>query len=475
MTVLAPAGSSRLVRALGFLCPTPAATLACALVCVVAPVAIVAVHIHRSPSFSVVDEEAHFDYVQRVAEGSLPRLGQQLLPSTDSLVRCIGRPPEGFTLPACHASRSVIDAFERSVNDAQYEAQQPPLYYAVTAVMRWPFIHILHLGVLAGTRFTGAFWLAAGLLLVWVAARILGLEWSLVAAGVLLLASAPNVVFEASVVSNDSSAIFAGGLAAVAGAMAWRQPGRLPWWSFALVGLVAVALKAVFVLPVITVAVLLLVDACVAGGTRASGTRRPPTRESAAVWLPTGGVMLIGAVFGLGAWTIVFHELSLVNPKTFVPLRLAADGHTGVADLANNALAMLFPFTNSAGPVFQWTVSGAVPSSPWLSALSTIDGHMIALLAIGGGLSWLFVSERTWPHWLGAASLLIMYLGGLALGVSILVTYRYNSDLPGRYALSTSVLLVLALIGAMNGRWPKMMLWTLSLATLVLTFWLMLV
>src|ERR1700722_11055807 len=90
--------SGPLGRLARLMCPTPLAAVVCVLVCWAAPVALVAVHVHRSPSFSIEDEESHFDYVQRMAQGSMPRLGQQLLPSTNELLRCgVGRPPEGFT------------------------------------------------------------------------------------------------------------------------------------------------------------------------------------------------------------------------------------------------------------------------------------------------------------------------------------------------------------------------------------------
>jgi hypothetical protein len=456
--------------------PTRLAALVCALVCVLAPLSVVVVHIARSPSFSIVDEEAHFDYVQRISQGSIPRLGQELLPSTDHLLRCVaGRPPESFVSPPCNASPARVRAFERSEDNAQYEAQQPPLYYAATAVIRWPFIHLLHMGLLPGTRITGAVWLAAGLLLAWLAASLLGLELPLIAAGVLLLVAAPNVVSEASSVSNDSAAIFAGALTAVWGAMAWRRPGALPWWSFLLVGLIAALLKANFVLPVITVAGLLALDTWAAGGT--TGLRksiRSLPRAEIRRWLTSGGTMLIGSAIGLIGWAIVFHELSLVNPKTFAAYKLASDGQTGLADLANNALGVLFPLTNTTGYVYQWTTAGPVSSS-WTMALANIEAQLIGLVVVAASTSWLFVKERRWSHWLGAVSLAVLFFGGWAIGISIMITYSYNTSLPGRYGLPMAVLLMLALMGAVTGRGARALLWALAVASFGLTFWFMLV
>jgi hypothetical protein len=439
------------------------------LVCILAPVSLVAVHIHRSPTFSIEDEEAHYDYVQRVAEGSIPRLGQQLLPSTNQEVRCVGRPPEAFTLPPCHGeSRAELDSFYHSVNNAQYEAQQPPLYYAVTAVLRWPFIHILGIHRLPGTRITGAIWLAAGLLFMWLAAVILGFSWELAAAAALFVAAAPNVLLASSIVNDDAAAVLAGGLVAALGAAAWRMPNRLPWWMFALGGFVVVALKTTFLLPVIPVAGLL---AIATWSTRArSEGLISALWTSLRRWLPQGGALLLGGLAAAVIWSIIFRQLALVNLKTFVPLQLAGSLQTSIGGLMGNAVAMFSPFTGSPAPNFQWTITGAVPSTIWSSSLESLDGELIEMLVIAAGLSCLFVKERRWPHWLGGASLLTLFFGGWAVGIGFMLTYNYNTPLPGRYGISVAVLMILALIGALRGRWAQLLFLMFSLVSFGLAF-----
>ena len=101
-------------------------------------------------------------------------------------------------------------------------------------------------------------------------------------------------------------------------------------------------------------------------------------------------------------------------------------------------------------------------------------GDIIELLTVGAGISWIFVKERSWAHWVGAASLLTLYFGALALGMSLAATYRFDSALPGRYGLPVAVLLILALIGAIEGRAARLALSALSLLAFGLTFWYML-
>lgn len=472
LSVLASSRSGRLVRAVRFLCPTKLAVVACLAVCVAAPASIIAVHIERNPSFSIIDEVEHFDYVQRIAHGGIPRMGQQIMPSTYQLLKCVGQPQKEYVLPPCHGwSKQRLETFYKSEANASYEAQQPPLYYAVTSVLRWPFVHVLGWSTLNGTRATGIFWTSAGLLLLWIAATILGIDWPLIAAGALFLTAAPTVVLSSSIVSNDAAALFGGSLAAAMGAVQWRYPGRMPWWSFALAGVAIPMLKESFALPIVTVAVLLAIEPYVRHSSR--GDRA--VRELTLAWLSGSGLMLVCAVVATIGWSLAFHALSLVDLKTFAVIKLGGDGQFGFSGLVNNALSTLSPFTNTPAPLYQYTRAGTAPATAWSSTISSLQGDVVEYLTVGAGLSWVFVRERVWAHWLGAASLFTLYFGALALGISIAETYGFDSALPGRYGIPTAVLLVLALIGAIEGRVARLAFSAVSLLAFGLTFWYMLV
>jgi hypothetical protein len=454
--------------------PTPLAALICVLVCVAGPAAIVAVHMNRSPTFSIEDEQEHFDYVQRIAQGTIPRLGERLLPSTDYLARCVARTPLFYPVPACHtATRRTLSRFYHSRDNAQYEAQQPPIYYAVTAVIRWPFIHIFGMKVLPGTRATGAIWLAAGLLLFWLAAVILGLSWPMAAAGALFIAGTPNVVLASSIVDNDCTAILAGSLVAVLGACAYRAPNRLHWLVYALLGAAVALLKTSFVLPVVAVAGLLAINTWTMRDRHAP--RSVALRSTLRRWLPDGGALLAGGIIGAAAWSETFKAIALVNPATFAPTRQVGDDWFTLSEMVGAAVAMINPFTATPAPDFQWTAAGVEPASGMSAAIQSLDGTLINTWTIAAGFIWMFIKEASWPKWAGAVALPWTYIGGLGIGVSLWFTYHFSSSLPGRYGLSMAAMLMLALIGALQGNAAKRVFAVFSLATFGCAFWFILV
>ena len=438
--------------AVALCCPSRVAAIVCLLVCVAVPVALVAVHIDRNPLFSPVDEAQHFDYVQRIADGGVPRLGQTLLPSTDRLYACAGRAAPGW-VPDC-GRPAVVDLARIDQTNDQYEAQQPPLYYAVTAVLRWPFIHLLGMSRLDGTRFTGAIWLAAGLLLLWLAGTLIGLDWLLVGAAVLLLCVAPNVIYAASIVSNDAASVLAGAVVALLGAIGWRRPGRLPWWAFTLAALVVSMVKTLDVLAVLVVALLFAVSAA-RGSAAASGGERG--KRVLAAWFPCAGAMLLGAAVGAIGWTLVYQRLAVVPNLSALPafmvMRRAFAG-SDVSVLFKQAIRMLDPMTDSSvpGQFFRSSATPAQPGATLAVRLAKVDAELIRFLIFGVGLGIFVTRRRDWPGWLGLVSMVTLFAGGCLLGVSILHAYGYRSGIPGRYGLSVTPLLMLALAGLLRGR-----------------------
>ena len=470
ITRVGPESSGRLRRLFSICCPTRWALAVCLFVCVVAPVSLVAVHIHQNPLFSQVDEAEHYDYVERVAKFEMPRIGQDLLPSTIKLWECTGRVAPGWP-PHCGKLPIYLQNSDSATN--QYEAQQPPLYYIADAVVRLPFIHILGMGQLSGTRATGAVWLVAALLLLWLAGALIGLDWWVAAPGILLLCVSSNTIYEASLVTNDSASVFAGAVAAVMGALAWKFPRRVPFWLYALVGFVLVMIKGSDALGAAVVSLTLAVGAIAEAGGVSALTGVGGWKQWLSAWWRGGGMLLLGAVIGLVAWSIIFQAIALVPPRklpTFIALGMGR-GKAGWSELAGLALATLNPLSGqSAINQFRSTFHNAQPGSAFATNLAQLTSTLCWYLAVASGFAILFVRERRWSHWLGAIALPMLWLGGFALGISILKTYGYDTVLPGRYALSVAAVLVLALVGSFEGRWPTRLLWAFTLVTFSLSF-----
>jgi len=440
------------------------------MVCIVAPVSLVALHIHENPMFSPIDESAHFDYVNRIADGGLPRLGQPMLNTTMRAVACRGTALPGAVVPPC--STAVLHPGQFGGGGLSYEAQQPPAYYAITVPFRWAAVHIFGLSPLSGTRAVGALWLVAGLLLLWIAGRVLRLAPKVIGAAILLVAVAPAVVYESSIVSNTASMVFVGGLIAVSAALAFRYPGRWVPPVLLLVGVFAAATKETGALAAVVVAALFAILAFPRRPTGAGWLRS--AWGWVRIWLPNGGALAIGAVVTVVAWSVISNRLSLIDPKTLPALGALRGYPVGVALIAREALTLLTPATGSYD-AFRTTTSATVPVSSLLSQhLQTITGVLLGYLFIAGGAAGLFVRPRRWHHWLGLLTLAALFVGGIVLGVGIWLTYDADPGLSGRYGLALLPFLAIALVTAVRGRWVLGGLWASAIALCGLDFFYML-
>ena len=459
-----PVGAVR--RALRLCFPTLGALVLAFLVCVAAPTALVAVHIHENPMFSPIDEAAHYDYVTRIADGGFPRLGQRLQPSTLRALACTGTAFSGLHTPPC--TSPVLRASQFAGGGYQYEAQQPPTYYAITVPLRWGAIHVLGLRSLSATRAVGDLWLVIGLLLLWAAGRVLGLGPKVIGLGVLLLATAPLVVYQTSIVSNDVPSVFSGCLLALLGALAWRRPGRWVAPTLFLAGLFVASIKLTDALPVAVLSALLGIAAW---SRRTAGSSGPSAaRAWFKRWWPNGGLLLLGGVISVAAWIVISRKISLINPKDLPTFGVLRTHPVSLLLIAQGALTMLTPLTHSYY-AFRTNNSATVSASSAQSLhLQAITATLLDYLLIAGGLAGLFVRRRSWEHWLGLLTMPALYLGGLVLGISLWITYNATPGLSGRYGLALAPFLVLALVAAVRGAWVLRGLWVFALATLGLSF-----
>jgi hypothetical protein len=448
-------GRARAGARFRLLFPTPSAVVVALLVCVVAPVLLVALQIDRNSKFSPLDEQAHFDYVNRVAKGEVPRQGQELLPETLRTVACTGNALPAAKTPPCTAPVLRPDQFPG--RGSQYEAQQPPTYYALTVPVRWVAQHVLGIGSrLDATRAASILWLVAGLLLAWAAGRVMEIDPFALGAGLLLLVGAPTVIFLSGTVSNDVTAVPAGALVALVAALAYRREGpRMPVALFAA-GFAAAALKTSNVLAVGVVSGLFAVAAVVAAGGR-------PAAAAFRRWARDGGPLLLGAILALCLWVVIHRSLALIDLRdepAFAPLREVP--HT-LAVVLREAVALLQPVTSDLAVAL---VSAGTLDQDVQKPLHALLGFVL----IAAGLAGLFVTPRRWPHVLGLIAVPALYLGGVGLGLSLIVTYQADPGLGGRYGLSVAPLLILALAAALDGRWAQRAVAVLGLALVVTTF-----
>jgi hypothetical protein len=417
------------------------------LACVVIPSSFIAIHIHENRGFSPIDEPAEYDYVSRIAQGSVPRLGQHLLPSTMDEISCRGVALKGVVVPPCPGTHNAKD-YDGGL---QYEAQQTPTYYAITVPIRWVGNHILGLDPVTAARAGGMLWLSAGLVLLWMTGMLLGLSVTRIVSAVLLIACGPVVIYQTSIVTNDAPAIFAGALIAFLSVLAWKKPGRWVTPTLALAGFFVASLKSVFILAPLIAAAVFAVHHWFTTREEGSTTLFDHAKRWFLRWLPLGGALLIGALVCDLAWVIIYNKLSLINPRNLAVLNVLRTSPVGLTLIAHEAVSLLNPLGGSYSP-FRVDRVGTTIGSYDAVNLDSITTSFFEYLLIAGGAAGLFVRRRQWSHWLGLVSLAAMYVAGIVLGFTLWRTYNIDPGLSGRYALAAVPFLVLATVASARGR-----------------------
>ena len=425
------------------------------LVCVVVPTVLVALQINEHPKFSPSDEGAHWDYVTRISNGEgVPRLGELLQKKTLKEIAC--RETETIAaklVPKC--SSQFFNAAEFPGGGQQYQAQHPPTYYALTVPLRWVAIEIFGFDDLTGTRYTGILWLVAGLLVLWAAGRVMGLTTPTIGVGVLLLTTAPVVIYHASTVSNDAPAIFTGALIALVAALAYRYPGQ---WTIALaaVGFFSASVKLTGLLPVFAVSAAFAIQAW---GSSRSLKPRDTIKTFFRRWLPQGGALLFGGLVAALLWIITSRQLALIDSKDLIAFDILRTRPVSPMLILNETTRLLSPITDSY-----------VSPDTLSQDLQAFFTQLLKALVLAGGLSGLFVSARKWNHWIGITALGSLVIGGALFGASLKLIYQIDPGLSGRYGLAVGPLLILALVAGASGVWVIRALWLFALASTITTF-----
>ena len=418
-------------------------------VCVVVPALLVISTIDRHPKFSPIDEGAHFDYVERIYDKGIPTFGDRLLRSSLREMACRGTRLEGLVVPPCDAKVMKYDLFLGGAY--QYEAQQPPLYYALTAPIARIIKGVTGIGALGAARLVGVLWLTLGLLVLWRASRLLAVPQLPMLATILAIAAAPNVVYYSSIVSNDSAGILCGALAAYVAALTLTRHRPYTWPAIAL-GVAAALTKTSCALPVGVVG-LVVAAASLSRHPGISSDRRGSLRR-------TGLGLISGSVVGTLAWVVYYRSVATIEPKTLPTFDVLRTGPVNLGNIFSQARSFLSVLTDSYNPFAVWNgeVYGVV--------------GMFAMLAIVAGLAaGAFTPERTWWSIAGPIVLSCLYVGGVVIGIGIWRAYDINPGVSGRYALPMLPLIALVVPAALQRRTGRIIYSTGATVFAVLSLW----
>ena len=406
------------------------------LVCVVLPTVIVGSVIQRHSRFSPIDEGAHYDYVERLFSHGIPVFGDRMLQSTLKELSCRGTALDGLVIPACDSKDFPNDAYPGGAY--QYEAQQPPLYYAITAPLAKVLEKVGGLGNVGSTRAVGVLWLIGGLLLMWQTAVLLGISRLTSTAGLVVVALAPTVVYYSAIVTNDSASIFCGALVCYIVALTYVRQRAYTKYAL-LIGAGVALIKISCVVP----AVVLGVTSLAASMHQEGGFRilRSPrnvrawwSSASARTYGRTGAGLLVSSTAVTLAWVAYFNITATIPPKTLPTFDVLRDPNFRLTTILNQAMTFFAPFTDSYQPFQFWNTS----------VFDVLHRTSMFVLVVGCAAG-AFVAARQWWSGIGPLVLTGLYAGGVAIGFGIWRAYDINPSVSGRYALPMVPLLVLIL------------------------------
>jgi hypothetical protein len=396
------------------------------LLVVLVGVGLVGLHIQSYRKLSVYDEVQHVDYVHRLLNGEVPVAGDRWLPATIDAVACrkIDYPTE---YPECGNVDGTVSLPNSGLTTAYVHT---PAYYALPAGSVWVA------SLLPGSfdqvsvmRATGALWLAAALVLMWLFWRELQVPWQVRAGFALILVATPIVLLSHATVTNDATGL-AAGAAVMLATIRWDQ-GRTRLWFPVALGLAALLLKATSLVVLLAACAYVLVRHL-----------QRATAEGRSWWKPlprkplifVGCLGLTAAVVGIG-WSVV-SSLRAVMPQNLIPqnITMAVD-HFDVAWLPMSMMSITSPL---APQFLQEALAGEIGAFVG----SLVNVGLLAFAVVGAVRSEPGSTVRA----LAVATGVALISFGPLLTVMNYLSMQIHFGLPARYGM-TLVPALLALAG----------------------------
>ena len=380
-------------------------------------VGLVGLHIESYRPLSQYDEAQHVDYVSHLLQGHVPASGDRWLPSTTYAVACrtIDSP---FPYPPCDPS---ADNGAMPNYGLTTEFQQPPLYYVVPAAGVWLSAHLLpgavdEIGVM---RATGALWLVAGLVLLWLLWRDLGVAWPARVGLSLALVAAPTLLLAESTVNNDGTALAAGAAVTLA-TLRWSA-GRLPMWVPLALAVVALVLKTTNVAVLLAVCAFVLIRR-LQRADRTKGAWRAIVTTRTMMFV---GVCAVATVTVALGWSAVQDSRASVDPMDIVQNMIMRADHFEAGWLLSAMPALLSPLRP------EWLPS-ATDGAIGLTVGHVVDAGLLLLAIVGAARS----RRGSVVRALSIAALAATLAFGPLMVVGNYAALDMYFDIPPRYGFS---------------------------------------
>lgn len=202
---------------------------------------------------SPLDEWVFIDYTSKVFSQGFVRRGENVGPFTAELLACHGVIPGG-TFGACGSGDAIYEFLPYGGRNGA--ADYTPAYFWATAILGGAIHLITGLPELTSWRMTGAFWLAAAMLVMYLLFR----RWKIpngttLALGLLIIGS-PYTLWANSFVSTDAPSLFIG-VSLLYVATRIRTGDLSAWWliaaapialAFKVTNMAAIGLAAIYLI-----------------------------------------------------------------------------------------------------------------------------------------------------------------------------------------------------------------------------------
>lgn len=247
--------------------------------------------VEKQAPLSALDEPSHFDYAWHASHFEFPAAGDTFAPEVMEAWNCYGN--ELLRLPTC-GTTGPPEAYPALAQ--QYNFGHPPVYYLVTGLAARAIEALSDVDFLTAARAMGAIWLGAGMAVMHLALRGLGVALPLAAS----VAAASGMWWSsfsaATIVTNDAPFLLttALGLLALAG-LRRRHPYWLTATLLILLAALAAGVKVMHALPFLAIAGAFVVLALL------PDRYRPFAGRWSLLGTAAGMVGAVGAVYVL--WT----------------------------------------------------------------------------------------------------------------------------------------------------------------------------
>lgn len=392
---------------------------------------------HHSEALSPIDEWVYTDYLYKLPQQVIIPRGQEIGPEALALMACAGVREYGAMGPKCGSDYSAhLDQFPQGgITSAD---GYTPLYFVITWVGAKAIQLVTHTSLVEAARFTGAFWLAGGMLLFYWLLSLMRIRPVITLGLGLAVIASPFAWWTFTFISTDAPVFALGALMLIAAIKYLR--GQWSGWWLPVLAAVATLFKITAILAAALVALFLILE-YVRRRMRARPRRRGFDWRSALLGRGEDGALMIAVSTGIAALVAEVGWLALRAAVAVGPA--ANQGVTGrmtLKDLGSQFVNFL-PGTIISNVNITGRVELGLPIPPFIV-------EPLSWITVGGVVG--AVAIYTWrransPLVYAVAALAILGAPLLAISLDVQGTYF---PIPPRYgtALLPAFLLVAALI-----------------------------